>query len=341
MAAMGLLVGLFAAEIASGLGGDSAVRYVDDLGTLAAALAAAALCVRAADRHAEAWRPFWRLLAAATGFWALGELLWALYDLILDGSVPVPSWADAAYLAAIPCAAAALLAHPALRGRTTGKARATLDGGVIAAALFFVAWVLLLGPLWRSTDLTTLGGLVAVAYPAGDVVLVFLIVLIIRGTTDRDRLGLWLLLFGLSAMTLSDAAYGYLTEVAGYATGNLTDVGWVAAYLAIALGAYVSRSQPAAADPRPAPPALTRAALLTPFVPVLTALGLAAVRIQLTGHLDRVASATALVLVAAVLLRQALVAFDVRRGAGAGAPFTRRVLASLGGAVGGDGETRS
>lgn len=54
--------------------------------------------------------------------------------------MPVPSWADAAYLSAPPFAAAALLAHPAVHGRTTGKARAVLDGSVIATALFFVAW---------------------------------------------------------------------------------------------------------------------------------------------------------------------------------------------------------
>lgn len=62
-------------------------------------------------------RTFWRLFAAATGSWALGELLWAVYDLGRGGgAVPVPSWADAAYLAAVPLAAAALLAHPAALG---------------------------------------------------------------------------------------------------------------------------------------------------------------------------------------------------------------------------------
>jgi hypothetical protein len=327
----GVLFGLFAAEIAGGLGGQTTVRYVDDLGTIAAALTTTALCVRAAGRQRGRLRTFWRLLAAAAGCWALGELLWAVYDLVLGGPVPVPSWADVPYLAAVPFAAAALVAHPAVRGRTTGKARAILDGSVIASAVFFLAWVLLLGPLWHSTDLTTLGGLVAFAYPAGDFVLLFLIVLVMRGTTDRDRLDLWFLLLGLVAMTVSDAVYGYLAEVARYSTGNLVDIGWVAGYLAIAAAAYAARPQHAA-EPAPARPTLTRAALLAPFLPVLTALTLTATEIQLAHRIDRVAWTTAVVLVGAVLGRQALLAFDLYARQEGDAKLSRRLLGSLGGA---------
>lgn len=328
---MAVLLGAFAAEIAGGFGGQTVVRYVDDLGTFAAAVAAGLLCLRAAGRQRGRLRTFWRLFAAATGSWALGELLWAVYDLGPDGSVPVPSWADAAYLAAVPLAAAALLAHPAVQSRTTGKARAILDGGVIAASVFFIAWLLLLGPLWRSADLSTLGGLVTFAYPAGDFVLLFLIVLVIRGTTDRDRVDLWLLLLGLLAMTVSDAVYAYLAEVAGYSTGNLIDIGWIAGYFVIAAAAHSTRPQHAA-EPAPARPTLTRAALLAPFAPMLTALTLAAIWIQLTHRLDRVAWTTAVVLVAAVLLRQLLLAADLYAGDGGDTGLARRVLGSLGGA---------
>jgi len=332
LAPAGVLLALFAAEIAGGFGGQDAVRYVDDLGTLAAALVTAALCARAAARQRGRLRTFWGLLAAATGSWALGELLWAVYDLGLGGPVPVPSWADPAYLAAVPLAAAALLAHPSVQARSTGKVRAILDGGVIAAAFFFIAWLLLLGPLWRSTDLTTLGGLVTLAYPSGDVVLLFLIVLCIRGTTNRDRIDLWLLLLGLLAMTASDAVYAYLVEVAGYSTGNLVDIGWIAGYLVIGTAAWSARPQHVT-EPAPAQPALTRAALLAPFVPMLTALALAAVEVQVHHRLDRVAWTTAVVLCVTVLLRQLLLAADLYAGGREDrGHLTRRILDSLGGA---------
>jgi uncharacterized membrane protein YgdD (TMEM256/DUF423 family) len=326
--AAAILVVLFAAELTSGFGGLSAVRYVDDLGTLAAALAASIFCSGAARRQRGRLRTFWTLLAAAVGSWALGELLWAVYDLAGRGPVPVPSWADAAYLSAVPLAAAALLAHPALHGRAIGKIRALLDGSALAASLFFVAWSVVLGPLWRSTDLTTAGGLITLAYPAGDVLLLFLIALVIRGTTDRDRRDLWFLLAGLVGMTISDAVYAYLVEVAGYATGNYVDIGWVAGYLAIAAGAHAARPQPAT-DPLPRTRTLTRAALLAPFVPVLAALSLAAVQIQLHRRLDRVAWAAAVFVVGAVLFRQALLAVDLYRGSERDEGLPSRLLRSL------------
>lgn len=59
-----------------------------------------------------------------------------MYDHVLREEVPVPSWADVGYL----------------------------------SSLLFLSWTFVLGPLWQSTDLTTAGGLVALGYPFGDVV---------------------------------------------------------------------------------------------------------------------------------------------------------------------------
>jgi diguanylate cyclase len=331
LAAAVLAVVVFAAWVGAGLGGETVVRYVDDLATAAAALVAAGACFHAARKQTGRLRLFWALLAAATAAWTLGELLWALYDLILVGSVPVPSWADAAYLAAIPLAAAALLVHPALHGRSTGKARALLDGLVIASALFFLFWTLLLGPLWRTTDLTTLGGLVAFAYPIGDIVVVLLVVLVIRGTSTRTRVDLWYLVAGLLAITFSDAGYGYLSEVRDYATGNLIDTGWVAGYLAIAIAARTSQADKAT-ERAPAPhTTISPAAIGAPFLPLFAALGLAASRIELGHRLDGVEVTTAFFLIAIVLIRQALLAFDLVRSQDRDpAPIGDRLLTAIG-----------
>jgi hypothetical protein len=323
-----ILLAAFVAAIGSGLGGETAVRYLDDLATASAALVAMVLCGQAAGRHGGRLRLSWGLLAVALGLWSLGELIWAYYDLLLREPVPVPSWADVGYLGAIPFAAAGLLAQPALRARAAGKTRSVLDGLVIGAALFFVSWTALLGPLWRSTDLTTVGGLVALAYPLGDVVVLLLVVLVIRGTTSRDRFDLWCLLVGLLAMTLADGVYGYLTEVAGYSSGNLIDAGWFGAYLAIGVGAYSSRPG-RATEPAPGTVRLTGAALVTPFLPAFAALGLAAARMELGHRPDRVAWTTAVLLVAVVLGRQLLLLLDLRSPDPA-ADLADRLVAALG-----------
>ena len=120
------------------------------------------------------------------------------------------------------------------------RARAAFDGTVVATALFFLSWSLVLGRLWRHTDLTSLGGVVAVAYPFGDVIMVFLVLLVIREMAAGDRFALGCVLVGLVAMAVADSTYTYLAEVGRYAVGQMVDIGWVVGYLGLALGAFCS-----------------------------------------------------------------------------------------------------
>src|ERR1019366_498819 len=99
-----------------------------------------------------------------------------------------------------------------------------------------LSWTFALGPLWRHTDLTTAGGIVALTYPFGDMVIIFLIVLSVRSMTATGRRPLLWVLVGLFAMAVSDSTYTYLVEVGRYSTGNLVDIGWLVGYLAIAVG---------------------------------------------------------------------------------------------------------
>jgi hypothetical protein len=173
-----------------------------------------------------------------------------------------------------------------------------------------ISWLIVFEPVRHSTDLTTLEGAVTLAYPLGDVVIVFLVVLLVRGTTRAYRLNLWCLLAGLLALSFSDAVYSYLANVKHFSSGGLIDTGWFVGYLAIALSARFSLTQSAAARRSQATPALTNAAVLVPFLPMLAALTLAAIMIQLGHHLDRVTLITAFTLVGCVLARQALLMLD-------------------------------
>jgi hypothetical protein len=316
-----LVTGAAGAWIALRIGGARVTLWVDDGLTPLAALIACALCTRARARHTGRMRLFWTLLACATALWTLAEIGWGYYALILDVEVPVPSWADVGYLSAIPLAVAALVAHPATGGGGTRKARSLFDGLLVATALMFLSWTLVLGPLWRSADLSTLGGVVTLAYPFGDVVIVFFIVLAIRGMTGAQRLSLWCLLAALLAMALTDSTYTYLSEVANYSSGSPIDAGWIAAYLGIALAAFSSgrgiHAQAAAPDAAtsaayvaaPVRPSLV--SLIAPLLPVLLALGVAAVQVKLGHHLDRAGWLMAFALIALVLVRQGLMVLEL------------------------------
>jgi hypothetical protein len=310
-----LAIAIFAIWVGTGFGGEQVTLYVNDIATIVAALAASLLCFRAAVGHAGALRRFWWLLGAACTAWMLGELIWAVYELALRDPIPVPSWADLGYLGAIPLAVGALLSHPAMAGTAARRARFTLEGLLVATALLFLSWTLVLGPLWHNTDVTTLAGLVAIAYPFGDVVVVFFVILAVRRMASGHRLALGCLLGGVLALALSDSVYAYLTGVQGYETGGLLDAGWFAGYLAIAVGAFCSPADSAVAhEEMEGEPAF--AALVVPFMPIVAALGVMALKPGLVEELDPVAFTTAFALVALTLGRQLLVMRELAARAG-------------------------
>jgi hypothetical protein len=305
-----LATAAFAVWVGLRIGGVRVTLWVDDGCTPIAALIASALCWRARTRHSGRMRLFWTLLGCATACWTLAEMIWGYYALIANVAVPVVSWADVGYLSAIPVTVAALVVHPATHGSTTRKARSVFDGLVVATALLFLSWVLVLGPLWRSSNPGTWAGIVGLAYPFGDVVIVFFIVLAIRGMTSGDRLSLWCLLAALLVMALSDSTYTYLTASSSYTSPGLIDTGWFVAYLGIGLAAFASRpTSEAMRSPVHHRPSL--ASLIAPLVPVFLALGVVAIEHSLGHHLDHAAWLMAFALVVLVLARQALIVFEL------------------------------
>jgi hypothetical protein len=307
-----LATAFFALWVGLAVGGDMSARYVDDIATALAALTAGLLCARAGRHHARNMRAFWWLLAGASGAWALGEAIWAVYDLVLVREVPVPSWADIGYLGGIPLAVAALVAHPAMHGRSTIKARSVVDGLVLATALLFMSWTFVFEPLWESGSLTAAGRMTALAYPFGDVVIMFGIVVAVRRMPRGDRIGLWFLLGGLFALALADSTYAYLSGVQGYEPGNLFDIGWFVGYLGIALGAFLS-GQPDVAPRRRESSLPTLGQLVAPMAPVLVALIAMAIEVRFGHRIDADSIAIALALIALVLVRQGLFLVDVLR----------------------------
>ena len=302
-------IAIFAAWLELRLGGATSVTDFDDVVTLLAALAAACLCLRTGlDRGATA-RRFWLLLAAACGAWTLAEAIWAVYDIVLRVAVPIPSWADVGYLSAIPLVVAALLSHPAMSVERKWRGRSAFDGILVATALFFLSWSFVLGPLWRHTDLTSLGGVVAVAYPFGDVIMVFLVVGVLRDVASGDRFAMGCVLGGLVAMAGADSTYTYLTEVGRYATGNIIDTGWVIGYLGLALGAFCSSGAERTERARVAAPAGLRSMVVN-FLPTLLALSVLTIEVAVGRKLYRSDWFIAMALVVLSLARQFLMLLE-------------------------------
>jgi len=148
-------------------------------------------------------------------------------------------------------------------------------------------------------------GIVALAYPFGDIVIIFLIVLSVRSMTATGRRPLLWVLVGLFAMAVSDSTYAYLVEVGRYATGNLVDIGWAVGYLAIAVGASADAGH-AVRAPSELSTEASLASLVTPYVPVLLALSVITFEMEIHHHVDRFSWLTGFGLALLVIARQAL-----------------------------------
>jgi len=224
------------------------------------------------------------------------------------------SWGDVGYLGAIPLAAAVLLCHPGMHVERNYKTRATLDGLAIGTALLLLSWTLVLVSLWHHSDLTTAGGIVTVAYPFGDIVIItFFFVLKVRSTAATGRRPLFWVLLGLFAMAVSYSTYAYLTEAGRYSTGSPVDIGWVVAYLTIAVGASHDGGRTVLAPSHQASSEVSLVSLVTPYVPILLALVVITFQMELHHHVDRFAWLTGLGLTFLVIARQALLLNDRRR----------------------------
>jgi hypothetical protein len=153
-------------------------------------------------------------------------------------------------------------------------------------------------------SLGTVGGLVTVAYPFGDVVVLFLVIRALWALSGPGRRPMAWIMFGLLAMALSDSGYTYLTAVRGYTTGSVIDAGWFVAYLSIAVGGWYGARGSGLGEPAPAAEAAQTAALLTPYLPLLVALGVIATRTSVGDGVDTTSRALAYALAGLVLLRQ-------------------------------------
>ncbi|WP_415854446.1 response regulator [Sinomonas sp. G460-2] len=284
--------------------GSGVSQTVGDFGILAASLAATASCARAAARRGPETRA-WLWIGLAALIWSTGQGIWTGYGLATDHDYPFPSLADAGFVGYSVPAIVGLLFFPRTRASRVGLARTLLDTAVIAAAVLFVSWSIVLGPLVGAGSHDLLTRITGLAYPVVDVTVAsFVLVLTMRQTPGR-RLPWLCLAAGLIILTVTDSTYVRLTfDGATGTTGTLMAVGWMAAFLLMAL---------AAAVPRRSGPSKDRAVYalaleLLPYAPVLGAIVLASS--SLAGGGETFLLGTGLVLLALVVARQVLIVFE-------------------------------
>ena len=244
VAAAGLVA--FLAEVRLRVGGDSAAVAVTDIAETSVALTAAVACTWAARRARGRLRLSWALLAASTLCWGLGSVAWSVSDLGFGLTPTSPALSDVGYLASYPFALGGILALPVATNRAN-LWRALLDSAIVAGALVCVAWAIGLAAVYSTSPLGDLGRIITAAYPALDLALITLLVVVARRSLGAMRVAVLLLLFAFLANFIADSLYAYSYLGGTYGTlGSLLDTGWVLGYVLIALAALWPARDPSA-----------------------------------------------------------------------------------------------
>ena len=295
-----------AAWLIGGWGGEPTVALVAMVAIIGFATFAAVCAGFAARRSRGRQRVAWVALAIGLTGWALGEIIWAYYDLVLHAD-PFPSIADAAYLMYPVGACAALLL---LSGGQTGQSRTrmVLDGLIVAGALFEISWVTGMRAVYEARGESAFETALSLAYPVSDIVVVTVALLMLVRSRRGHRMTLALLTIGNVLNALSDSGWVYLDAHNAYTKGGLVDVGWIAGLLFVSLGALVS----AGAHHEQAPRAPSRAEIWMPYLPVALAAAVCTPwLVTLPGMVPMLVSSG--LLISAVLARQFLVVGENRR----------------------------
>jgi signal transduction histidine kinase len=186
-------------------------------------------------------RSFWRLMAIALAAEALGDLVQAVYDVVLRGS-PYPSLADLFYLAFYPLLLLALVRVPVARATRSKLVRTMLDGTTIVVGGGAVVWYLVLGPTALEDGRSLLAMGVSVAFPVGDLFLLAgLAMVLLRQSPEALRVPLRLIAAAVGLGVIADVLYGYGQLHGVYSAGDWIDTLYVLEFATFALAGFSQR----------------------------------------------------------------------------------------------------
>lgn len=236
---------------------------------------------------------------------AIGEGIWAYRD--LAGVVLTsPSPADVAYLAFLVSMVVALLMFPAGGDHFQSGARLVLDGIVMAASLFVVAWLTVIRNI---TVEETPVLLVSLAYPILNLVALTVAAVSLARSGSGQRLVLSLLTGGLLAMTLAESVFAYLSASGPFSGHHVVEQVWLTGMLLI-VAATVEGGRATFEQRSAEPPGW--ASVWLPYAPFMLAVVVVAPQPR-TAVLEAPIVITGLILLPAILLRQFLAVEETRR----------------------------
>ncbi|HXW82728.1 MAG TPA: EAL domain-containing protein [Acidimicrobiales bacterium] len=221
--------------------GDRGTRLFGEVASGLAAVAAAGGAAWARRRETGTARWGWAFLSAAAVAWLAGEVVWAIVN--FGGATPAArtsSWAGAGFTTAVAVLmAAGATAICPYRG--AARARAVLDGLLIAASLIFIGVVAAAMSVHGPAHTPGL----ALAPPMGDALAGSLLFLALSRAPDPERRStLAVLGAGIFALGASDGLYALAVLSGSHQPGRELGAGWFGGFLLLAVAAVTAESKP-------------------------------------------------------------------------------------------------
>jgi len=191
---------------------------------------ALALAAKESSRISKSFALGWGILAIAQLFFTIGDILWAVIELGLKRN-PFPSIADVPYLLFYPLFFVGITILPSKRLNTTEWLKRSLDISIVMIAAILAFWIYIFGPIiGTETSIPFLEKLLTAAYPAGDLILLFALLVIMYYRSEKFIFGpLWVLALGIMVMIVTDSIFSYQSLLGAYTSGGILDLGWIIA----------------------------------------------------------------------------------------------------------------
>jgi diguanylate cyclase (GGDEF)-like protein len=269
-------VGFIAWIVTANTNNDRAL-YVSDLAPAVLAGLASVTAARTAHsaRSNRRSKLAWSFFAAGLAAWTAAELTWAWLELVKHTD-PFPSVADIGYSLYYPALFIGFMAFPSQRRTFAERVRLGLDISVIALSGVIAVWYFILGPTLTTTHGLSLATTLSVAYPVGDMIVVFgLATALLRRTPGRSTLAIQILVAAAIANVVGDLIFARLDLSGSYDGTGWPDVCWMLAIAGFVIAADVQhrehrRRGGAATDLSSSAPAIS----LAPYLAVAVTLAL-------------------------------------------------------------------
>ena len=210
----------------------------------------------ACKRTIRSKKTYWLLLSLGCLSYTFAEFIWMFYENILKVKVPFPGYPDLFYLLQILLFLIAFVYKLTKEKRKYQAARFLFDAAIIMTVAATFSWKFIISAIVTSpSEMSAFPLLVSLAYPIGDLALLFGAISIYFGTqkifSNKEAL---FLISGLLIQIFADSSYMYLTSVNQYSSGSLIDPLSILGILFVGFTGrlYNEKTQNAAAEIKPA-----------------------------------------------------------------------------------------